>query len=109
MAALLAASGAALAQMQTPTSPPRPDCSTFAPNTDAYRSCLAGQVPGAGRRGTSPDTLQRAPSDPTGRMIPGTTPGAPPVPPGDPTGQQNTAPTSPGQVPPGAPSGETGR
>ncbi|HVO16787.1 MAG TPA: hypothetical protein VMV26_16325 [Alphaproteobacteria bacterium] len=110
MAALLA-SGAATAQMQsTPTSPPRPDCSTFAPNTEAYRDCLAGQVPGGpGRRGTSPDTLQRSPSDPSGRMMPGTTPTSPPVSPGDPTGQQGTAPTSPGVVPPGAPSGETGR
>jgi len=109
LAALLA-SGAAVAQMQSPTTPPRPDCSTFAPNTEAYRDCLAGQVPGApGRRGTSPDTLQRSPSDPSGRVVPGTTPTSPPVSPGDPTGQQGTAPTSPGMVPPGAPSGETGR
>jgi hypothetical protein len=109
MAALLAG-GTAFAQMQSPTSPPRPDCSTFAPNTEAYRGCLAGQVPGAlGRRGTSPDTLNRAPSDPTGRTMPETTPSSPPLPPGDPTGRQNTTPSTPGTVPPGTPSGETGR
>jgi hypothetical protein len=108
--AVLLPGGTAFTQMQSRSSAPRPDCSSIARDTEAYRDCLAGPVPGApGRRGTSPDMLQRASSDPGGRAIPGTTLTSPPVWPGDPTGQQGAAPTSPGMVPPGAPSGETGR
>ena len=117
IAAILAGT-TAFAQMQSPTAPGRPDCSSFSPTTEAYRDCLAGRTPRdpTGRRGTSPDTLVQ-PTPPGTAEVPGVTPGAPGTTPGAPGmvpgqpgsgGPMGTSPTSPGSAPPGAPSGTMG-